>query len=163
MNRLKEVKEERSKCERYQAELDTLNVTLKQVEAYNDQMKSEIAVTRRATYKAEESISSLESGKKQQDVLIDGLNEQLKRAQDELALTEAQLISQQSETAAARKTLRDASAEMEAIHFEKKQLLQQWKVALIGMQRRDEALQATEDALTKQREQELALNSEGEP
>eukprot|EP00966_Prymnesium_polylepis_P016949 391115-Prymnesium_polylepis.1 len=49
---------------------------------------------------------------------------------------------------------------MEAINFEKKQLLQQWKVALIGMQRRDEALQATEEALVKQREQEMALDSE---
>ena len=49
---------------------------------------------------------------------------------------------------------------MEAINFERKQLLQQWKSALIGMQRRDEALQATEDALLKQREQEMALESE---
>ena len=49
---------------------------------------------------------------------------------------------------------------MEAINFEKKQLLQQWKVALIGMQRRDEALQATEEALVKQREQEMALDAE---
>ena len=49
---------------------------------------------------------------------------------------------------------------MEAINFERKQLLQQWKSALIGMQRRDEALQATEGALLKQREQEMALESE---
>ena len=49
---------------------------------------------------------------------------------------------------------------MEAINFERKQLLQQWKSALIGMQRRDEALQATEDALLKQREQEMALDAE---
>ena len=36
------------------------------MEAYNDQMKGEIAVTRRATYKAEESISQLEGGKRAQ-------------------------------------------------------------------------------------------------
>jgi hypothetical protein len=30
---------------------------------------------------------------------------------------------------------------MEAINFEKKQLVQQWKSSLIGMARRDEALQ----------------------
>jgi len=39
-------------------------------------------------------------------------------------------------------------------------LLQQWKVALVGMQRRDEALQATEEALLKQRQQEMALDAE---
>ena len=49
---------------------------------------------------------------------------------------------------------------MEAINFERKQLLQQWKSALIGMQRRDEALQATEDALLRQQEQEMALDAE---
>jgi len=160
IEQLGQVKEHRLKHKKFQSELDQLHMTLRQVEAYNDQMKSEIAVTRRATYKAEESINSLESGKKQQDILIDSLNEQLRRAQEELALTEAQLISQRGETSAATQTLKDANAEMEAINFEKKQLLQQWKVALIGMQRRDEALQATEEALVKQREQEMALDSE---
>jgi len=157
---LKDVKEQRGKYDKYQAELDQLNMTLRQVEAYNEQMKSEIAVTRRATYKAEESITALESGKRTQDTLIDNLNEKLKRAQEELALTEAQLISQRGETGAAAQTLKQASTEMEAINFERKQLLQQWKAALIGMQRRDEALQATEEALLKQREQEQALDAE---
>ena len=81
---------------------------------------------------------------KEQDVLIDQLNEKLKRDQEQLALTEAQLVSQRSETAAASQTLAEANREMEAITFEKKQLLQQWKSALIGMERRDEALQAIE-------------------
>ena len=156
----REVKEYRGKYDRYQSELDQLNMTLRQVEGYNEQMKSEIAVTRRATYKAEESINSLEGSKRQQDSLIDGLNEKLKRAQEELALNEAQLISQRGETAAAAATLKKASTEMEAINFERKQLLQQWKSALIGMQRRDEALQATEQALLKQREHEMALEAE---
>jgi len=157
---LGQVEEHRVKYARFQSEHDQLHMTLRQVEAYNGQMKSEIAVTRRATYKAEESITSLESGKKQQDILIDSLNEQLRRAQEEVALAEAQLISQRGETFAAMQTLKDAGAEMEAVTFEKKQLLQQWKVALIGMQRRDEALQATEEALGKQRQQEMALDSE---
>jgi len=158
--KLSEVKDHRSKYDKYQSELDQLNMTLRQVEAYNEQMKSEIAVTRRATYKAEESITALESGKRQQDVLVDNLNEKLKRAQEELAQNEAQLLSQRGETTAAATTLKQAATEMEAINFERKQLLQQWKSALIGMQRRDEALQATEDALLKQREQEMALESE---
>ena len=65
----KEIKDHRNKYDKYQAELDQLAMTLRQVEAYNEQMKGEIAVTRRATYKAEESITQLESGKKSQDVL----------------------------------------------------------------------------------------------
>ena len=41
-------------------------------------MKNEIAITRRATYKAEEAVQKLEAEKSQQDELIDKLQESLK-------------------------------------------------------------------------------------
>ena len=104
----RDAKEHRAKAENYQGELDQLATTLRQVEAYNEQMKGEIAVTRRATYKAEESITQLEGGKRLQDEMIDKLNEQLKRSQEELALNEAQLMAQRGEAGAADQTLRDA-------------------------------------------------------
>ena len=72
------------------------------------------------------------------------------------------MTAQQKETKAARETLAEAGQEMEAINFEKKQLLQQWKSSLIGMAKRDEALQATEQALHKQREQVMSIESETE-
>ncbi|KAG6597810.1 Coiled-coil domain-containing protein 40 [Phytophthora cinnamomi] len=50
--------------------------------------------------------------------------------------------------------------QMEAVAFEKKQLLQQWKSAFIGMQQRDTALQATQTAISKVGEDELALSAE---
>ena len=43
--------------------------------------------------------------------------------------------------------LRETSHEMSLIAFEKKQLLQQWKSALIGLNRRDEALTTAQNAL----------------
>lgn len=43
--------------------------------------------------------------------------------------------------------LQETSHEMSLIAFEKKQLLQQWKGALIGLKRRDEALASAQDAL----------------
>eukprot|EP00741_Cyanophora_paradoxa_P005130 tig00000863_g4972.t1 len=148
------------KVDQYQADLDKLNLTLRQVEMYNEQQKHEIAVTRRITYKAEETVSNLEKEKKQQDFIIDALNEQMKNLHEQLALYEAQLISQRQETKSAAETLAQAAGEMEAINFEKKQLIQQWKSSLIGMQRRDEALQAAEAALRNQQEQILSLDSE---
>jgi SNF2 family DNA or RNA helicase len=78
----------------------------------------------------------------------------------QLALYEAQLISQNSETKSARETLREAANEMESIAFEKKQLLQQWRASLISMARRDEALKATEDALGELRERDMTLEME---
>jgi chromosome segregation ATPase len=49
---------------------------------------------------------------------------------------------------------------MEAIEFEKKQLLQQWRSSIVGMQRRDEALQNVQQALKEQDEAALAVESE---
>jgi hypothetical protein len=42
-------------------------------------MKSEIDVTRRTTYRAEENVVNLEKAKKGQDLLIDTMNEEIKR------------------------------------------------------------------------------------
>jgi len=156
------LRDEKKALYKNQSELDALSATLQQVELYNEEMKSEIAVTRRATNKAEENVSQIERVKKGQDVYIDKLNEQAKSLDEQLALYEAQLIAQRKETGAAHGTLADAGAEMESVSFEKKQLLQQWKSSLIGMQRRDEALQATFDALQKQKEQEAAIESEAQ-
>jgi phage-related tail protein len=63
----------RVKTEQFQVELDRLGATLRQVEDYNERVKGEIAVTRRATYAAEEAISKMEKEKKEQDLLIDQL------------------------------------------------------------------------------------------
>lgn len=68
--------------------------TLHQIEAYHTSMKQEIAVTRRATYKAEESIQNLEKEKGQQDTLIDKLQETLKSLHQQEALLTAQVIQQ---------------------------------------------------------------------
>jgi chromosome segregation ATPase len=151
---------EMKKLARNQTDLEQLQVTLRQVSTYNDELKGEVAVTRRATYKAEEAITKLEKDKADQDIFIDTLNENLKKAQEQRALYEAQFASQASETQAAVDTLRDATKEMETIEFEKKQLMQQWKSSLIGMRRRDEALQATTDAIHEQIEEDRASLSE---
>eukprot|EP00929_Paragymnodinium_shiwhaense_P122657 TRINITY_DN955_c0_g2_i1.p1 TRINITY_DN955_c0_g2~~TRINITY_DN955_c0_g2_i1.p1 ORF type:complete len:884 (-),score=369.37 TRINITY_DN955_c0_g2_i1:259-2910(-) len=155
-----EVNDAMKRLAKSQDELNQLNITLRQVEEYNEQMKAEIQVTRRATYKAEDHIKQIEKTKHSQDLLIDKMNEDVKRMTEQKALLDAQLQAQKQETEAALATLRDASKEMEAIEFEKKQLMQQWRSSLVGMQRRDEALQNVQQALEEQNEAELAIENE---
>ncbi|GAB9466402.1 hypothetical protein Gpo141_00003779 [Globisporangium polare] len=150
----------RSHLYKTQAELDSLNSTLRQVEKYNEEMKNEIARTQRAAQKAEETMTTMEKDKVKQDLYIDSLNEQIKGLQDKIALTIAQHKSQKLETASAEETLREATAQMEAIAFEKKQLMQQWKSSLIGMQQRDQALQATQTAISSVNEEDMVVASE---
>jgi hypothetical protein len=62
--RKEEADEQLKRVLKAQEELNQLNRTLKQVEEYNEVMKSEIAVTRRTTYRAEENVVNLEKSKK---------------------------------------------------------------------------------------------------
>merc|ERR1719265_956739 len=155
-----EVDDALKRLNKSQDELNQLDITLRQVEEYNEQMKAEIQVTRRATYKAEDHIKGIEKVKGKQDLLIDKMNENVKRMSEQKALLDAQLVAQRQETEAAITTLREASREMEAIEFEKQQLMQQWRSSLVGMQRRDEALQNVQKALDDQSEAELAVENE---
>jgi len=71
----KALSDRRKHVAKNQAELDAINDTLRQVEAYNDEMQKEIAVTKRATYKAEEQVQSLEKPKEGQDLYVNKLDE----------------------------------------------------------------------------------------
>jgi chromosome segregation ATPase len=150
----------KGKVDKNQVELDKVNSTIRQVQAYNEAMKDEVAVTRRATYKAEEATTQLEKEKNSQDLLIDSLNQKVQEGTEQLGLYEAQLAAQKKETAAAAETLFEASREMEAISFEKKHLVQQWKSSLVGMARRDEALQKANEQITGTIEASQALDAE---
>jgi len=97
---------------------------------------------------------------KWQDLYIDSQHEKVKQLEEQLALYDAQLESQKAETKAAHDTLHEAGEEMQAINYEKRTLLQQWKSSLIALQRRDEALQQTESELRNQRERLLTQETE---
>lgn len=129
---------------KYASELEALNETLRQIQNYNDEVKSEIAMTRRATHKAEQSMQQLEKHKDFQDVYVDKLTKQVLALQEQIGLHQGQIEAQKKETNEANNVLQDTAHELELIASEKKQLIQQWKAALAGLSRRDEALaQAT--------------------
>lgn len=71
-------------------------------------MKGEIKNTQRMTHRTEENIVDLESGKKEQDFLIDQMNEQIKRLSEQKAILEAQLLSQREESDTAKGILKEA-------------------------------------------------------
>ena len=121
-------------------EIEALNETLRQIEKYNDEMKSEIELTRRVTYKAEQSMQQLESQKGKQDLYVDALNKQIKDLNDQIAGYKIQVANQVDESAEANAVLKETINELELVASEKKQLMLQWKSALVQLSRRDEAL-----------------------
>ncbi|CAH0374356.1 unnamed protein product [Pelagomonas calceolata] len=148
----KALSDRRKHVAKNQAELDAINDTLRQVETYNEEMQKEIAVTKRATYKAEEQVQSLEKAKEGQDLYVNKLDERARVLGERIAVTEARLAKQQDESAEARKLLAETGQEMDLVAFEKKQLLQQWKSSLVQLARRDEALAAAQTQLEAARE-----------
>eukprot|EP01112_Ceratiomyxa_fruticulosa_P016114 TRINITY_DN4838_c0_g1_i1.p1 TRINITY_DN4838_c0_g1~~TRINITY_DN4838_c0_g1_i1.p1 ORF type:complete len:949 (-),score=274.11 TRINITY_DN4838_c0_g1_i1:119-2821(-) len=149
-----------TKYEVLRSDLEKLNQTIHQVELHSQEMEKQVLVAKRAAHKAEEDIVTMEDKKAQQDILIDSMVQQIQQLEQAQQLYEAQLSSQKEETKAAKRTLGEASQEMEAISVEKKLLLQQWKSSLLGLARRDELLREKEAAVQQEQETLLALATE---
>ncbi|EGR29882.1 hypothetical protein IMG5_146550 [Ichthyophthirius multifiliis] len=110
--------------------------------------------------RAEENVVSLEQQKKSQDLLINQMNEEIKRLTELKTILTAQLISQKEETEQARQILKEAHLEMQKIIASKKNLLERWQKSLMTMQRMDNALQAIKEALKGQQELNLQIGTE---
>lgn len=89
-----------------QKELENLMKHYHEIEAYNVQLKSDIAVTKIETFTAEGNVANLEKIKQKQDLLIDSMNEESKRLEEQKNILAAQIISQREETDEAKKILK---------------------------------------------------------
>ncbi|KAK7194746.1 BRE1 E3 ubiquitin ligase [Novymonas esmeraldas] len=156
----KKVDDMQKQYSRYHDELAKLTETLTKVERFNQELKDEVELERRAAHKTEDDITNLEKAKLRQDALILSMQERIKTLESESATLDEQVGNQREETKRARETLADATSEMEAIVMEKKQLVQQWRSSLIGMQRRQDAVRKTEEALQQQKDDLLVLENE---
>ena len=130
-----------------QAEVENLALRLHFMDSAKEDVRSDIAVMRRAAEKAESEASKAEIEKQKQDLFVDRLVDRVDKLREEIAMYEAQLSAQGEETKAAKDALLEAHMEIESISLEKKQLYQQWSSSLIGMRRRDEAHSAMNEAL----------------
>lgn len=146
--------------ELHKQELEKINQTLRQIDLYSEDLRGQISIAKRTTLKAEEDIRKQEIEKKRQDYFIDNLTEQLRKLQERRAIYDVQIEAQRKETSAANATLQEAYTEMEALHFEKRQLLHQWKTSLFGLQKRSDVMQKVEESIAQQEEQMLTLENE---
>ncbi|PFH38799.1 hypothetical protein BESB_011410 [Besnoitia besnoiti] len=141
-------------------ELNELKFTLRQAQAYNEQLEADIKLKRRETYKEHATLEKRETEKMHQDFLIDGLKEKIRDLSDQKRMYESQAAAQQTEIEAANAALREAQHEIETIAADKQRLLQQWRSSVVGMQRREEALHAIKQMVKQQEEKELNIEAE---
>lgn len=129
--------------------LDSLLERIRQAKSYNDAMKSEVAVTRTVANKTGEDLKARAKGKLDQDTYIDGLNKQVTRLEDEIALSESQLSVQKEQTSDTAKIIHETSVALNTLAGEQKQLVQQWNASVVALGRLDQALFAATRALRK--------------
>jgi coiled-coil domain-containing protein 40 len=158
--RKEQIEGEQARLEALRAELDGLTDALRQGERYSEEQRGKVAVARRETYKAESEVSAAERKKREQDEQLDDLSERIKRLSEQLAILEAQTVSQSRDAAAAEETLREAAAETSSIETEKRQLMSQWRSLLVEMGARDRSLEACHKTLREQEEAFNSLNAE---
>jgi coiled-coil domain-containing protein 40 len=151
---------ERKKGADLRAELENISLRIFYLENAKKDVRSDIAVMKRAAEKAESEVSKAEEGKRQQDLYVSRLVERLDHLREDIALFDAQLEAQMAETKVAREALFEAKSEIESIAVEKKQLFAAWNSALIGMRRRDEAHAAMSEALKEQQQRMLTIEME---
>uniref|UniRef100_A0A8D0H4H1 Coiled-coil domain 40 molecular ruler complex subunit n=1 Tax=Sphenodon punctatus TaxID=8508 RepID=A0A8D0H4H1_SPHPU len=142
--------DERRKVSIMQTEVETLSLRLFYVRNMDKDVRDDISVMKRAVKKAEVERIHAEVEKQKQDLHVDRLTRKVNELEEQIALYEAQYIAQAEDTKVTRQTVGEASAEIQAINLEKKQLLHQWNVSLTGMKRRDETYSAMQEALRHQ-------------
>jgi len=130
------------------------------MEMLNEKVSVEVAVLRRRAYANEVGLKESEKGKAKQDFFIDDLTQAISGLRQKQALLESRLAEQKLQTEEADERLMTAKKDMGDIEFEKNQLRQEWKAALVGISRRDLALQQTNDALAKQKEATAEVDAE---
>ena len=131
------------------AELDDVLSSTKQAKLFNQETKSEIAISRRAASKAEETVIGLQKGKLKQDLYIDSLNERIKSLEQDTNLVEGELRIQKNLTTDADRVIQETISDLDELISEKKQLVRQWDSTILALGRRDQALAVVSEALRK--------------
>lgn len=132
-----------------EVELEDIGMSLKNALQYNQETKDEVAVTKRAASKARETVRGKEKNKEIQDNYIDCLSQQINDLHLDTMSVAKQLNSQKEHTSEADSVIKEISIDLEALSFEKKQLVQQWNSSVLALGRRDQALAAASKALRK--------------
>ena len=152
----------RNEASKNREDLDGLLEKIRQAKNYNEEMKSDVAITRTVASKTRKDVTVRAKEMLDQDNYIDNLNRQVTRLEDEIALTEAQLRAQKEQSVDAEKMIRETKVALEKLGGEQKRLVQQWNTSVVALGRRDQALSAATKALTKVQDFVKDLEKENE-
>ncbi|XP_036919920.1 coiled-coil domain-containing protein 40 isoform X2 [Sturnira hondurensis] len=154
--------EEHRKLAALHAEMEQLALNVFYMQNVDRDVQGDILVMRQVVKKSQVERARAELEKKQQDLHVDRLTARAHQLEEQVALFEAQHITQAEDTQLLRKAVSEACAEIAAIGVEKRRILQQWSACLLGMKCREDAYQTAREALSECGHQLKSLDSEVE-
>ena len=149
----------KGKLEEARKENSHLRSTLRQINEHNERLESDIAMTRREAYKVESDVTDQEKGKQFQDFLIDSLNDQMRTLESTLVSLDSQIHGQQANSAQVEEAIREVLEQMHLLSKEKRTLLGQWQSSLVGIRKRDAALQEADKEIQQGKQQIQTLET----
>ncbi|XP_064891209.1 coiled-coil domain-containing protein 40 isoform X1 [Columba livia] len=152
--------DERKKVSAMQTQVEKLALHLFYAQNMDEEMRHNILLMKLSARKAEAEKVQAEVEKKKQDLLVDLLTRRAYELQEQIALVEAQCVAQAEDTKVTRQAVNEACMEMQAINVEKKRLMNNWSSSLVGMKQRDEAYIATQELLSKYRDELKTLETD---
>ncbi|XP_036766385.2 coiled-coil domain-containing protein 40 isoform X2 [Manis pentadactyla] len=151
---------ERKKLAALQTEMERLALQLFFVQNIDQDVRDDILVMKQVVKKSEVERTRAEAQKRRQDLHVDQLTTRANQLEEQIALLEAQYSAQAEDTRILRKAVSEACTEIDAIHMEKRRVLQQWATSLTGMRLRDEAHRTIQETLSECQHQIRSMDSE---
>jgi len=143
-----------------QQEYDSLRGDYVTVRGHAQELRSKVAVQKRAASKTSKEQDEAEAAKQKQDLYIDRQNERVKQLQNEIKIARAQREAQTVELHEGAAALQEAQLELDEIVLRRKELQRLWQGSLLGLQKRNDALAAMQTAVREQTQELLAKDRE---
>lgn len=156
------LKEFRKMHKEHLMELENLTVLESEFAKWAQEIKDEIAVAKRVASKdAKDALAAAEE-KRQVDLLLLNLSNEVKRKEHELEEIEEQIREQDGQRETISRSLADANTDLEALQHEHKCLAQAWGEVIVAIQQRDRVLVKTKEELEAIYEEHKVIKSKTE-
>ncbi|CAH2106646.1 unnamed protein product [Euphydryas editha] len=126
-------------------ELEALSALCRQLEAWRDETESELAVSQRVSDKMRTERRALADEKRQLDMIIYSLSNEVWKLESKLEMFQKQLEIKNVEMEKVNDKVTAYAAELEDLELEKRRLVSLWNSVLVNIQQRDKVYDSVRD------------------
>ncbi|KAJ0177053.1 hypothetical protein K1T71_007062 [Dendrolimus kikuchii] len=126
-------------------ELEALTALCKQLEAWREETESDLTVSQRMSDKMRAEKRALADEKRQLDMIIFGLSQEVWKLESKLETFQKQMEIKNSEMEKVNDKVTAYAAELEDLELDKRRLVSLWNSVLVNIQQRDKVYDSVRD------------------